>query len=179
MTTYFITRHLGALAWAKQQGVHYDVHLQHLFSLNKLQAGDRVIGTLPINMVFKLNQLGVSYVHLSLNIPPHLRGIELSAEQLNECEALLEEFLVSKPSYIDYLARLAGSYFACFLRISETCSPPKPQLSVFTWSIITKVLAGFLLRTFSSSWVTPLISSAFCSLVMGSSAIFMFTKGMV
>lgn len=96
MTTYFITRHTGALDWAKLNGVHFDVHLEHLLNFDELNAGDVIIGTLPINIVADLNQMGVRYVHLSLNIPPHLRGVELTAEQLGECSASLEEFEVVK-----------------------------------------------------------------------------------
>lgn len=95
MTTYFITRHTGALAWAKLHDVAFDVHLEHLSDLDSLQTGDVVIGTLPINMVAKLNERGVHYVHLSLDIPPAWRGRELSADELRECQASLQEFQVS------------------------------------------------------------------------------------
>ena len=65
MTTYFITRHTGALQWAAAHDIHFDIHLEHLLSLDKLQAGDVIIGTLPINMIYQINQLGVRYLHLS------------------------------------------------------------------------------------------------------------------
>lgn len=96
MTTYFITRHPGALQWAKQNNLHYDVHSEHLLSLSQLQAGDTVVGTLPINMVYELNKKQVGYVHLSLEIPVSLRGVELTVKQLNECNATLEKFEVMK-----------------------------------------------------------------------------------
>ena len=96
MTTYFITRHTGALDWASANGVHFDVHLEHLLSFDELKAGDTIIGTLPINMVYQINQLGIHYQHLSLEIPSHLRGVELTAQQLNECKADLQSFIVQK-----------------------------------------------------------------------------------
>lgn len=96
MTIYFITRHPGALQWAEQNQLHYDVHAEHLLCLSDLQSGDTVVGTLPINMVYQLNQKNVGYVHLSLQIPPSLRGIELTAEQLNGCQASLEKFEVKQ-----------------------------------------------------------------------------------
>lgn len=99
MTVYFITRHPGALQWAQQHQLHYDVHAEHLLCISQLQTGDTVVGTLPINMVYKLNNKGVSYIHLSLEIPPHLRGIELTAEQLNGCKATLEKFEVHKVAF--------------------------------------------------------------------------------
>lgn len=96
MTTYFITRHMGAVDWAVSNKVMFDVHLTHLLSLDELQAGDTIIGTLPINIVAQINAVGVRYVHLSLQIPPHLRGVELSQEMLDECGASLEEFVVER-----------------------------------------------------------------------------------
>ena len=101
MTTYFITRHTGALQWAVAHDIHFDIHLEHLLSLDKLQAGDVIIGTLPINLIYQINQLGVRYLHLSLQIPPHLRGVELDIEQLKVCQATLEEFVVTKISDIE------------------------------------------------------------------------------
>ncbi len=95
MITYFVTRHTGALAWAKQNQLQFDVHLEHLHGVDDLHLGDVVIGTLPINIVHQLNQRGVSYVHLSLQIPAHLRGVELTVEQLNECQATLQKFWVT------------------------------------------------------------------------------------
>ena len=94
MTTYFITRHHGAIEWAQVNGVHFDVHLEHLLDLGILSAGDVIIGTLPINIVCQINELGVHYVHLSLEIPPQLRGVELSAQQLDECKVTLQPFVV-------------------------------------------------------------------------------------
>lgn len=98
MTTYFITRHAGAIQWAKLQQLQFDVHLEHLLNIDELNAGDVIIGTLPINLVAQLNERGIRYIHLSLDIPAHLRGVELTAEQLQQCKASLEEFAVQKLS---------------------------------------------------------------------------------
>lgn len=94
MTTYFITRHDGALDWAKENNVQFDIHLTHLSDNVTLKAGDVVIGTLPINIVYKINQMGVRYVHLSLELPADLRGVALSYKQLLACQASLEAFNV-------------------------------------------------------------------------------------
>lgn len=96
MSVYFITRHAGALAWAKAKGVHFDVHLTHLGDIQDLQAGNVVIGSLPINIVYLLGVQGVKYVHLSLHIPEYLRGVELTHEQLDECQATLECYAVTR-----------------------------------------------------------------------------------
>lgn len=92
MTTYFVTRHQGAIDWAKASNVQFDVHLTHLGDDIILKSGDTVIGTLPINIIAQINAMGVRYIHLSLTIPPHLRGVELNVDELNECQATLEEF---------------------------------------------------------------------------------------
>lgn len=96
MTTYFVSRHEGALQWAKLKGLAYDVHLSHLTNFDVLQADDVIIGTLPINLVFQLNERGIRYVHLCLEIPPELRGVELKVQQLDACNASLEEFVLHK-----------------------------------------------------------------------------------
>lgn len=96
MMTYFITRHPGAVQWANAHNVSFDVHLEHLLSLDKLQSGDVVIGTLPINLISQINAMSVRYIHLSLQIPPELRGVELTVEQLKQCYATLKEFQVTK-----------------------------------------------------------------------------------
>lgn len=94
MTIYFVTRHDGALDWAKASDVAFDVHLTHLGDDVALKTGDVVIGTLPINIVYKINHMGVRYKHLSLEIPAQWRGLELTREQLLQCSASLQEFSV-------------------------------------------------------------------------------------
>lgn len=100
MTVYFITRHKGALEWAKEEHVHYDVHVTHLANFDELRAEDTVIGTLPIHLVADLHVRGIRYVHLSMHVPAHFRGLELSAQQLRDCRIRLEEFYVVRPSPI-------------------------------------------------------------------------------
>jgi len=56
--------------------------------------GDVVMGTLPVQLVAELNQRGAHYWHLSMNIPDTMRGAELSADQMDEFGARLEEFRV-------------------------------------------------------------------------------------
>lgn len=105
MTIYFVSRHDGALQWAKMKGLAFDVHLTHLTDLDDLHAHDVVIGTLPIQLVCQLNGRGIRYVHLSLNIPVQLRGIELTAAQLMQCQASLEEYNVQQKSFDQHLLR--------------------------------------------------------------------------
>ena len=96
MSIYLVSRHQGAIEWMKHMGHHYDEHLTHLNDYDKLSKGDVVVGSLPINIVADLAERGVSYMHLSLYIPEHLRGIELSAEQLSNLNAKLEAYKVER-----------------------------------------------------------------------------------
>jgi CRISPR-associated protein Csx16 len=98
MTRYFVTRHTGALAWAKQHGYTFDVHVSHLEPTHAFVAGDVVAGTLPVNIVADLCAQGVVYLNLSLQLPVALRGQELTAEQLQQCEARLEQLMVTRPT---------------------------------------------------------------------------------
>lgn len=95
MSTYFISRHAGAVAWAETEGFHVDACLAHL-DLSLVKAGDTVLGTLPINLVAEVNARGGRYFHLTLTVPIELRGKELSTETMREYGARLEEYYVSK-----------------------------------------------------------------------------------
>src|SRR6185369_1405979 len=66
----------------------------------------------------------------------------------------------------DIERRLWAHDLALALR-AVTLSPAMPQLSVSTSSMVTTVVAGFLLRTRCSSSVAPRISSALCAAVAG------------
>ncbi|QFY90278.1 CRISPR-associated protein Csx16 [Magnetovirga frankeli] len=94
-TTWFISRHPGALHWAEQTGIAYDRHLEHL-ELDQVQAGDRVIGSLPVNLAAEVCARGAEYHHLSLELPRALRGRELSAEQLRQAGARIRRYWVQE-----------------------------------------------------------------------------------
>lgn len=96
MSIYLVSRHKGAVDWMNHTGHLYDTHLKHLTDYQALSAGDTIIGSLPINIVADLNELGVSYQHLSLYIPEHLRGMELTAAQLSALDAKLEPYEVKR-----------------------------------------------------------------------------------
>lgn len=91
MTNYFISRHAGAIEWAKQQGLHIDKQITHLEPDN-IQAGDVVIGTLPVNLIAKINNKGGRYFHLSMDLPADARGKELTADDMSRYKARLEEY---------------------------------------------------------------------------------------
>lgn len=95
MTTYFVSRHPGAIAWVKQQDFALDQLLTHL-DASLIEAGDRVIGTLPIHLAARVCESGGRYFHLSLDLSAEKRGQELSIDELREYGAVVEEFLVRK-----------------------------------------------------------------------------------
>lgn len=97
MTTFFVSRHPGAIEWVKQQGVKIDRWVPHL-DITDIASGDTVVGTLPVPMVFAVNQRGAHYLHLQVNVPASLRGVELTAAQLHAVQASLVAFQVQKPA---------------------------------------------------------------------------------
>lgn len=94
-TSYFISRHQGAKDWAKQNNIDVDNVQSHL-DINTVQAGDIVIGTLPINLVAELCQRGASYYHLTLSLSKQLRGKELTAADMQNAGATIEQFIAHK-----------------------------------------------------------------------------------
>lgn len=95
MAVYFISRHIGAIDWAKQQGLEVDQWVEHL-SLQDIRPGDIVVGSLPIHLVAQLNVSGVRYLHLTIQVPASKRGQELTAKELQEFGACLTEFNVTE-----------------------------------------------------------------------------------
>jgi CRISPR-associated protein Csx16 len=93
MTVYFITRHPGAVAWAHEEGIEVTQLIDHL-DVEIIQPGDVVVGTLPVNLAARVCARGGRYLHLSLELPPGMRGRELSAEDMRRCGARVEEFVV-------------------------------------------------------------------------------------
>ncbi len=93
MTTYFITRHPGAIEWAERQGIHIDERVEHL-DTGQIRPGDRVLGTLPANLAAEVCARGGAYYHLSLHMPPEARGRELTADDLDRYGAKLRRFQV-------------------------------------------------------------------------------------
>lgn len=72
-------------------GHAFDRHVTHL-EPTSVQAGDSVIGTLPVQLAAQICARGGRYHHLTLNMPAHARGQELSAQDLETLGASLEAF---------------------------------------------------------------------------------------
>ena len=90
MTTWFISRHPGAIKWVKLQNIQIDRFESHL-DTSLVQAGDVVIGTLPIHLAAEVCQKGVKFYFLSINVTPEQRGTELTEQQCS-----IQPFMVEK-----------------------------------------------------------------------------------
>lgn len=91
MTTYFVSRHAGAVEWVRGQGYDAVVHVTHL-QTDRVKAGDIVLGTLPVSLIAEICTKGARYYHLTLNTPPDMRGEELTPEQMDQFGAGLVEY---------------------------------------------------------------------------------------
>lgn len=100
MTTYFISRHAGAIDWIRKQGVAVDVQMAHL-NIALVKPGDVVIGTLPVNLAAEVCARNATYIHLSLDLPYESRGVELDAEDMQRLGAKLEEYRIISASLSD------------------------------------------------------------------------------
>ncbi|MCG9059811.1 CRISPR-associated protein Csx16 [Laribacter hongkongensis] len=95
MTTFFVTRHPGARDWAREQGYQPDnTHFVRDLDPSIVQAGDTVIGTLPVQLAAAVCSKGACYRHLVLELSPDLRGVELDAQQMAACQARLQAYRV-------------------------------------------------------------------------------------
>ena len=93
MSIWFVSRHPGAVEWAKSQGIAVDHWVAHLV-LAEIAACDTVIGTLPVQLAAEVCAKGARYLNLSLDLPLNWRGRELSAEELVVAGARLEAFRI-------------------------------------------------------------------------------------
>ena len=91
MTTWFVSRHPGAIEWAMRQKLVVDQFVPHLDPA-RVRSGDTVIGGLPVNLAAQVCTADARYLHLSLALPADRRGQELSADELERLGARLEQF---------------------------------------------------------------------------------------
>ena len=94
MTAYFVSRHVGALDWALEQGIEAQ-RIAHL-DPGQIAAGDIVMGTLPIQLACAVCERGARYLHLELELPPESRGLDLSVADMTRFGAKLTEFQIKR-----------------------------------------------------------------------------------
>jgi putative CRISPR-associated protein (TIGR02620 family) len=91
---YFVTRHLGAITWFLEMGHRARKIEMKNFDVAGVAPGDVVIGTLPVHLVAQVCALGGQYWHLAMEIPPQSRGHELTADDMRNFGARLQQFHV-------------------------------------------------------------------------------------
>jgi CRISPR-associated protein Csx16 len=95
MTVWFVSRHPGALEWARHHDVVFDRNVPHL-AMEEVRAGDTVIGSLPVNLAADVCARGAIYRHLSLQLVARDRGRELSAAELEDYNVTLQTYFVER-----------------------------------------------------------------------------------
>lgn len=91
---FLVTRHPGAVAWARRCGIVWDAHLPHV-DPQCVAPGDRVIGTLPVHLAAQVCARGAQYWHLAVDLVPDMRGRELGLDELARMNARLEAYHVT------------------------------------------------------------------------------------
>jgi|GEM_PF-464674 len=108
MTVYFVSRHDGAQHWARlmQRLGNWphpiDRYVDHL-DVQTLQKGDVVIGTLPLREIAAVRQRGAEFYNLDLQVPPELRGQELTPTQMAQCGATLTHYRITIKETLEML----------------------------------------------------------------------------
>lgn len=94
MTTWFVSAHAGAVDWAARRGI--EARLVSHLDVAHVQAGDRVIGTLPVSLAADVCAARAEYWHLTLDLPADARRRELSADDMDAFGARIERYEVRR-----------------------------------------------------------------------------------
>lgn len=92
---WFVCRHFGTIAWAKENQLAIDYWVNHLH-IDDIQAGDVVYGILPVHLIYAINQKGARYYHLEIHLQAEQRGQELSKASLQKMQVQLVPYEVIK-----------------------------------------------------------------------------------
>lgn len=94
--TLLISRHTGALEWLSQQGYKNSEIIEHLdrATIDSLTPEDTVVGNLPIHLAAEISQRRSKFLYLQIDLPQALRGKELTAEELDQCNVRLAPYIV-------------------------------------------------------------------------------------
>jgi len=94
-TVWFISRHAGAIEWARRQNLVVDRWVSHLDPVT-VNVGDTVIGTLPVHLASAVCARGARYLHLTTLLPLEWRGRDLSASEMETAAATLKQFHIEE-----------------------------------------------------------------------------------
>lgn len=92
--TLFINRNTGAQDWARRH-IGGDVEIIESFAPSMVEAGDTVVGTLPLPLAAAVCAKGGNFIALVMGVvPQELRGQSLTAGQMDELGAELQPMTV-------------------------------------------------------------------------------------
>lgn len=92
--TLFVNRNVGAQDWAKKHGFA-TAEVVESFNPSMVEAGDTVVGTLPLPLAAAVHAKGAEFIALTMKpVPAELRGTPLSAEQMDELGAATQPMTV-------------------------------------------------------------------------------------
>ncbi len=95
MTRWFVSRHDGAIEWAKQEKLRIDRWVAHL-DLAEIREGDMVIGTLPVHLAAEVCARGAEFYFLTLNLSLPQRGAELDFAAMQAARCSLQRYVVQR-----------------------------------------------------------------------------------
>ena len=95
MTRWFVSRHSGAVEWATRRNLSVDQFVPHL-NVHDVQSGDRVYGTLPVELAAEVCRRGARFFALCVNVTEEERGRDLTADELSQLNARLREYHVAE-----------------------------------------------------------------------------------
>ena len=93
MSTWFVSRHPGAIEWAKCQQLPITHWVEHLDPA-QIAEKDTVIGTLPVHLAAQVCERGGVFYFLAMELPHALRGQELSVSQMLSAKCKLQQYFV-------------------------------------------------------------------------------------
>lgn len=89
-----IVRHSAAKEWLCDKFPHDSVEVISHYTDGMEEGFDVVVGILPVPLIANLNKKEIRFLLLTMNIPESLRGVELTKQQMIDCGASLEEYIV-------------------------------------------------------------------------------------
>lgn len=95
-----VTRHPGAAEWVQRRLGRAVQVVDHLHP-HEIRPGTRYHGVFPLNLAADICRAGAQCWAISVQLPPALRGQELSAEQLEALDARLVRYQVDEVAGAD------------------------------------------------------------------------------